>query len=379
MYIPRIIETSLKKYCQAFPVIGLTGPRQSGKSTLIREQFSAYSYVNFDDFKVREYIETDPEGFMVEYNDKVIFDEAQKVPELFNLIKIAIDNDRSNYGKFIITGSSQFAFMKNVSESLAGRIGLLSLLPFQCLEVPQQMRDSSIYQGAYPELVLRDYQYNQEWYAAYLDTYLNKDLREIKDIGNLRDFQRFLRLLASNASQTLNMSHYANDLGISVPTVRSWLSVLEASYIIFTLPPYHKNYGKRITKSPKVYFYDTGLLGYLCSVKTREEYLYGPMLGAIFENYIVSEIKKRELHTDTRAQLYYYRSQSGMEVDVIIDRDHGRELIEIKHGASFKPKMMKAIESIKEKNDQTYILYNGQSYRYKEDSNALNYREYFLS
>src|SRR3990167_3194551 len=375
-YIQRVIEQLVHQYTQAFPVLGITGPRQSGKSTLIKHLFRDYRYVTFDDYRMREFIEQNPIGFMKTYHSRIIFDEAQKCPELFNLIKIAVDNDRYNYGKFILTGSSQFALLKQISESLAGRIGLLSLLPLQLSEIPTKLQTQSIYKGGYPELVSRDYVLNDAWFDAYLETYLSKDLREIKDIGNLRDFRRLLSLLAANTSQTLNMSHFANDLGVSVPTIKTWISILEASYIIFLLPPYYKNYGKRISKSPKIYFYDTGLAAFLTAINTEEQYLKGPMLGPLFENYVITEILKKEKHTGGHAELYYYRTSNGVEIDLIVDKKQSRDLIEIKHTDSFSQRMLTPMQTIQQQNDRCYVVYNGDMLRLSDTECAMPYRHY---
>lgn len=203
---------------------------------------------------------------METYKDKVIFDEAQKAPELFELVKIAVDKDRARSGKFVLTGSRQFSLLQKISESLAGRIGLLTLLPFQYAELPAQWQDEAIYRGSYPEIVQGAYVAANEWYSSYIETYIHKDLRDIKDIGNLRDFRRLLNLLAVNTGSMLNMSSFARDLGVSVPTIKTWISALEASYIVFLLPPYYQNFGKRIVKSPKIYFYDTGMVAYLSGI-----------------------------------------------------------------------------------------------------------------
>ncbi len=375
-YIKRSIEPVCYEYIAAFPVIGITGPRQSGKSTLIQHLFKDYRYVTFDDHKMREFIELDPDAFINQYQNKVIFDEVQKAPQIFDLIKIAVDQDRNNYGKYILTSSSQFIFLRHISESLAGRIGLLNLLPFQYTEMPKNLRNTSVYKGGYPELVTREYAHDDKWFSSYLETYLNKDVREIKDIGNLRDFRRFVALLAAHTSSQLNMSTYANDLGVSVPTIKSWVSVLEASYIIFLLPPYYKNYGKRIIKAPKIYFYDTGLVSHFTAVKTEDQFEHGPMLGAIFENYIVSEIVKKEKHADSKAELFYLRTSSGTEIDLIIDKNHGRELIEIKYSSSFSPRMLAPIKTIQEENDKIFLLYRGKEFPYSDNVNIINYQKY---
>jgi predicted AAA+ superfamily ATPase len=365
------------KYISIFPVVGLTGPRQSGKSTLLKHQLAKkYRYVTFDSQSIVDAFYADPDLFMAQYSDHVIFDEVQKAPEIFNYIKIAVDNDRQNYGKFILTGSSQFNFIHKISESLAGRMGLLTLLPFQYLEIPEQLRDQAIYSGSYPELIDREYAYKEEWYASYLTTYLEKDVRTLGQVGDLRDFSRLINLLAANTSQILNMTNYARDLGVSVATIKRWLSVLEASYIIFLLPSYYKNLGKRIVKSPKLYFYDTGLVAYLTRIHSKELYENGPMTGQLFENYIISEVYKRELLDSKQKELCYYRTSHGEEIDLIIDRIQSKELIEIKSGHNFKPVMLKQIKSLLENNDKGYLLYNGNNFPLDPNIKIINYRNY---
>jgi len=375
-YIKRELEKTIKRYLKSFPVTGITGPRQSGKSTLLLNLLGNYSYVTFDDPKMIDFFENDPEGFMEKYNNRVIFDEVQHVPKIFNYLKLAIDHDRQNYGKYVITGSSQFAFLRDASESLAGRIGLLTLLPFQYSEIPKKLLTETIYKGCYPELVINNYKESEGWFGAYLDTYINKDIRAISNIGDIRDFRRFINLLAGNTSQTLNMSDYARDIGVSVPTIRHWTSVLEASYVIFLLPPYYKNFGKRIIKSPKIYFYDTGLVAYLVGIETKSQYEKGPMAGSLFENYVVLEILKKELHQKTNADLYYLRTTSKAEVDLIIDRKKYKEIIEIKKTSSFKTKMLDTVKDFLEPEDKGFLLYNGKKFQYSKNIRIENYAKY---
>lgn len=377
-YKNRIIEDKLLKYKDIFPVVGLTGPRQSGKSTLLAHCLPDYQYVTFDDFRAQEFFSRDPEAFFQLYSEKTIFDEVQKVPDIFNHIKLRVDRDRSSYGKYFLTGSSQFTLMQNVSESLAGRIGLLTLLPFQLSEIDARHRSDAEYMGCYPELVERNYKNSDDWYSSYLDTYINRDVRAVSNIGDLRDFQRLIRLLAARTSQQLEMTSLATEIGISVNTIKRWISVLEISYIIFTVSPYFKNYGKRITKAPKIYFYDTGLVSFLTGVKTKDLYQNGPMLGSIFENFVVAEILKKEVHQKSAANLYYFRTSHGLEIDLIVDRGSYKELIEIKHSATFNPRMTTAISLIMEKNDKGFVLYNGDKYPYSKDINILNYKDYLL-
>src|SRR3989338_1977209 len=235
-YIPRHIEKPLREYLKIFPAVSLTGPRQSGKSTMLHEMFeNQYTYVSFDDPLTLDFLSQDPKGFMKQYGNRVIFDEAQKAPLLFNYLKIAIDEDRHNYGKFILTGSSQFSLIRQITETLAGRIGALSLLPFHMNELPQQWRKEQMLKGSYPELVHLKYTNTTQWYGAYVNHYIERDVRSIANVGNLSDFQRLIKLLAARVSQELNVSSLANDIGVTVRTIQNWISILEASYIIFLI------------------------------------------------------------------------------------------------------------------------------------------------
>lgn len=375
VYTHRVAEASLRRYLSAFPSVGLTGPRQSGKSTLLRHILPDYHYVTFDDSRNILAYTDDPEGFIKQYSERVIFDEIQYVPEIFNSIKILIDNNRSSYGNFVLTGSSQFKFLQHATESLAGRIGLMSLLPFQYTEMPKALINESIFRGGYPELVMRDYHESNLWYASYLETYLNKDVRAIANIGDLRDFRRFIQLLAAHAAQLLDMSSYARDLGVSVTTIKRWLSILEASYIIFIIPPYYENYGKRIIKSPKIYFYDTGLVSFLTGITTYEQYNNGPLAGSLFENYVVSEIVKKELHQATLSDFYYFRTQDKVEIDLIVDRKTSKDFIEIKKSATFNPKMIQGLKKYAKQENRPILLYTGEKFKHR-DVEIMPYWEY---
>ncbi|MEW5813911.1 MAG: ATP-binding protein [Spirochaetota bacterium] len=348
-YLPRILESTVMKYLNLFPVVGITGPRQSGKSTMLKHIFgSEYKYITFDDPLTIQFFEDDPKGFLAKYSNRVIFDEIQKVPALFSYIKIAVDSDRQNYGKFIVTGSSQFSLIREITETLAGRIGLLSLLPFQCNEIPERLRDLQILKGSYPELVTRNFNDVSEWYAAYIVNYIERDVRSLYNIGNLRDFQRLIMLLAARTAQELNVSAFANEVGVTVKTIQRWISILEASYIIYLLPPYYKNLGKRITKRPKLYFFDTGLVCFLTGLRDAEVLERGPLVGPVFENYIVSEIYKKILHKGADVKLYYFRDNLGVEADLIMEDRERREIrfIEVKTTSTAKIKMIEPLEKL---------------------------------
>ena len=376
MYIKRTAENKLREYLNAFPVVCITGARQSGKSTLLKYCLgNDYTYITMDDFRLRRLFEADPEKFMSTYASKVIIDEVQKVPEIFEYIKRIVDENRSSYGQFILTGSCQLTLMKNLTESLAGRIGLLSLYPFQLSEVPEHLHKESLFKGAYPELVTREYRLNLDWYSSYVETYINKDVRSLSGIGDLRDFKRLVRLLAVLTSQQLNMSNLAKKIGVSVPTIKRWISILEATYILFLLPTYHSNLGKRLVKAPKIYFCDTGLAAYLSGIDTLAAYENGPMAGALFENYIVTEILKKESHAGSHCELYYFRTNHAAEIDLIIDRRNSVEFIEIKKSMTFKPSMLKHLQSLGESANKSSLVYSGETLPY-DGIDIINYKEY---
>lgn len=376
MYLKRQIETQIIEFTKSFSAVGLRGPRQSGKSTLLKHLLSEnYQYVTFDRDTTRQLFEDDPQKFMQQYSDKVIFDEVQRMPTLFEYVKIAIDNDRTNKGKFILTGSGQFTLQKNIAESLAGRIGLLTLLPFTHNEIPPQQRETSIFKGGYPELIVNDYKVYDAWFESYISTYLEKDIRQIYNIGDLRDFRRFITLLAANTAQPLNYSYYARDIGVSVTTIKRWVSILELSYIIFTLPPYYQNLGKRIVKSPRVYFCDTGFVSYLTGIETETQFKNGPMAGSIFENYIIAEILKKHFNNSKKPDIYYYRTADDLEIDLIVDKKQYRELYEIKLNSTFRGKMTRHLNKFKKDDDKLFLIYTGESMQY-DDIAILNYQDF---
>lgn len=378
MYFQRVTSNTLQRFLKAFPVVGITGPRQSGKTTLLKHTLPDYTYITFDDDLNITAFEEDPKGFLSQYHHHVIFDEVQFVPKLFNQLKILVDQDRSSYGRFILTGSSQFSFLQNVSESLAGRIGLMTQLPLQFSEVPATLHTTSIYQGGYPELVSKKYQDSDLWFSSYLDTYLTKDVRALAQIGDMRDFRRLIQLLAAQISQTLDMSHYAKEIGVSVPTIKRWISVLEASYVIFLLPPYFNNYGKRIIKSPKIYFYDTGLVSHLTGITNFDLYDKGPLAGPLFENYIVSEILKKIKHTASSAELFYFRTQDQAEIDLIVDKKTSADFIEIKKTKTYTTKMSLALKKFSRENNREIVLYNGETMRH-QNVEILHYSDYLTN
>lgn len=345
MYIDRFIQPTLKKALETFPAIVITGCRQSGKTTLVKHFLgNKWNYVSLDELDIRSFALDDPREFLAKNKTPLIIDEIQHAPELLSYIKAFIDRGRKP-GQFIITGSQAFAVMRQASESLAGRAAILHLYPFSLAEMNNNLQpklesassfldfltqvDSPkhnslpcgkwLLRGGYPELFVNHKILTRLWFSSYLQTYIDRDVRGNIKNANLSDFERFVRLLASRTAQELNCSNLARDVGVTVPTIKSWLSFLESSAIIYLLHPYHKNFGKRIIKSPKCYFVDTGLAAYLAGLQDEEHLLQGPMAGALFETACVIQFVKRFSALLDPASLYFWRSVDGFEVDLLIE------------------------------------------------------------
>jgi predicted AAA+ superfamily ATPase len=242
-------------------------------------------------------------------------------------------------------------------------------------EIPEALRSNSIFKGSYPEIVKTGYNHYLDWYSSYLETFVLRDVKSLINIGNLRDFRQFLALLAANSAQVLNMSEVSRTLGIPVSTIKRWISVLEASYIIFLLPSFHFNLGKRIIKSPKLYFYDTGLVCFLTNITNKELYENGPMAGSLFENFIIADLKKNSIHKNLMNQMYYYRTSNGVEIDLVIDSPDGKSWIEIKKSHTFRTRMLSAVEKNLSDHDKGFLVYEGDNFPYKKDIKILNYTE----
>ncbi len=329
--IQRQIAKIITELKNKYPIVAVTGPRQSGKTTLLRKAFSEYRYVSLEDPNNRDFAQTDPLGFLKIYHEKVIFDEVQRVPHLFSYLQTIVDESRQ-MGQFILSGSQNFQLLQNITQSLAGRVVLFKLLPFDFKELTQAGLLSNNYldaivKGFYPALFDRDIP-STVFYSNYIHTYIERDVVEIINIQNLRQFRAFLGLCAARTGQLLNISSLATECGISQPTAKAWLSVLESSYIIFQLQPYSKNFNKRIVKTSKLYFYDTGLVCHLLGIKTVED--IGSFKGNLFENLIIAEFYKQNEHQYQHQDFYFWRDSNGNEVDLLHPFGQKFDIFEIK-------------------------------------------------
>ncbi len=385
--LSRTLSKTLHKAIKTFPAVVLTGPRQSGKTTLLQKEFaSTHDYISLENPDVRLRAKEDPISFLRQITKPVILDEIQYVPELLSYIKSAIDENRTP-GKWILTGSQNFVLMDKASESLAGRVAILSLLPFSvserlgrgnlCKTVDLALSLSSkknneiqynlpeiILRGNYPEIAVNPKVDRSLWCGSYLNTYLERDIRNLEQVGDLRQYEIFLRACAARTGQILDLSSIAREIGVSFTTAKRWLSLLETGYQILLLYPYYKNIGKRLVKRPKLYFTDTGLASYLMGINNSESLLSGPFIGRLFETLVVTDFWKRFMHHGQAPSMYYLRTQDKLEIDLVVELENKLNLVEIKSGATIKPEHASSLIKIKrdlgDKIDKTFIISNSE-------------------
>lgn len=377
--VPRTLTSELKDYAKQYPIITVTGPRQSGKTTLVRSVFPKHAYVTLEDLDTRREAIEDPRGFLQRYSKGAIFDEAQNAPDLFSYLQTEVD-ERPEPGRFILTGSQQFEMMERVTQSLAGRTAIARLLPLSLQELLASETtidlNNCLYSGFYPAIHDRELNPSKAL-AFYISTYLERDVRSVLAVSDLSRFDLFLRLCAGRAGQLLNTSSLGSEVGVSHNTIRSWLSVLEASFIIKLLPPWHANLKKRLVKSPKLYFYDVGLAAYLIGIQNADQLQAHPLRGALFENMMIAEAFKQQYNYGHSQPLSFFRDSQGNEVDLLIETGAGLNAYEIKSAQTIGSDFFKGLnylQKLKVPIAETNLIYGGDESRTQSGHKVQSWR-----
>jgi len=378
--IERIASQKILQLSKVFKCVVITGPRQSGKTTLVKILFPDKVYLSLENPDTRRFAIEDPRGFLKRYESGAIFDEVQRTPELFSYLQEVLDSSREP-GRFILTGSNNFLLQQNISQSLAGRVAILNLLPFSTNEIfvdKDAAPDENILilKGLYPPIYDMSIP-PEDWYPNYLRTYIDRDVRQIKNITDLIVFERFIRLLAGRTGQELNLTSLAVETGVDTKTIQSWIGILESSFIIYLLSPHFKNFNKTLVKRPKIYFYDTGLVCSLLGIITTDQLLQHPLRGSLFESLIVTELLKKRANAGKQINLYYWRDKTGHEVDVIVDNGTSLLPIEIKAGKTIYSEFFKGLSYWNKLSEQKtgLIVYSGD--QEEERSNGISVLNWF--
>lgn len=377
--LKRHAAAALRRLARHYPVLAVTGPRQSGKTTLARASFPRKPYANLEEPDTREFAQHDPRGFLGRFPAGAVLDEAQRAPELFSYLQAVVDEDRRP-GRFVLTGSQQFGVLARISQSLAGRVGLLHLLPFSLGELDRATRPRSLeellWRGLYPPVVAGGVP-PRTWYADYFATYVERDLRQLVNVRDLGAFHRFVRMCAARTAQIVNLSALAADCGVTHNTAKAWLSVLEASYVVRLVAPFHRNFGKRLTKAPKLYFLDTGLAAALVGVREPGDLALHAMRGALFETWVLGELLKYGCNRGEVPELHFWRDASGNEVDVVVERAGRLFALEIKAGRTIAGDWLDGLERFARISDATggTLIYGGEASQRRTGATILGWRD----
>ncbi|MFM8898758.1 MAG: ATP-binding protein [Burkholderiales bacterium] len=385
-YYPRSSARLLASALAAYPVVVVTGPRQAGKSTLLRQSLPQWPMVSLEDLDLRQFAQTDPRGFLAAYPAPVILDEAQRAPDLLSYIQTQVDA-RARLGQYVLSGSQQFSLLAGVTQSLAGRASLIELHPLRLKELegggdmPSNL-DRYLLQGGYPAVHARALDPTR-YYADYVASYVERDVRSLSTVQNLGTFERFMRLCAARAGQLLNLNALANDCGISQPTAHAWMNLLEASFIVKRIAPYHRNFGKRLVKTPKLYFLDTGLCAWLLGITSEQGLQTHYARGALFETWAVNEALKWRAVRGQSQPLYFWRDNIGNEVDLLLEQDGSITLVEVKAGQTFQTEWLKGLRTVQRhmQSDNHHqatrhaLLYGGQFSNVREGVDVVGWRD----
>jgi predicted AAA+ superfamily ATPase len=375
--INRAIIEQIRKMAGKMPVLSITGPRQSGKTTLAKMCFPDYDYANLENPDTFEEAKSDPRLFLTSFKKGLVIDEVQRLPELFSYIQ-TISDERNKDGEFILTGSQNFLLSAKISQSLAGRVFVIHLLPFSISELKKAgftMNNPMeyIFKGFYPRIYDKDIEPNL-FFPSYIQTYAERDLRQIVNVSNLFLFQRFMRLVAGRIGQLLNYNNIATELGVDLKTVKSWLSILETSFIVFFLPPHYQNFSKRLVKTPKLYFYDTGLACSLLGVKNQEDVELHWAKGALFENMIIADLMKNAFNCAETPPLYFWRDNTGNEIDCLIDGNDGIKSVEIKSSTTVSTNFFKGLNFYQKLNEtsKSFLIYGGNENKIRKEAQIMS-------
>jgi predicted AAA+ superfamily ATPase len=378
--LPRHAHAALQSLARGFPVVAITGPRQSGKTTLAREVFAGLPYVNLEDPDQREFALADPRRFLAQHAGGAVLDEVQRAPAILSYL-LGVADAGAGMGRWVLTGSQQFGLMTGITQSLAGRAGMLTLLPLAQGELPDAVvsLEQRLWLGGYPTLhdTTRHVQ-PEQWFASYVATYIERDVRQLLNVGNLLLFQRFVSMCAARSGQLLNLNSLASDCGISQPTARQWLTVLLASHLVTLLPPYHRNFGKRLVKTPKLYFLDTGLLCWLLRIASPTQLQVHAARGAVFETWVVSETLKYRYNQGLPADLYFWRDNHGLEVDLVFEHAGLLHSVECKSGSTYASEWLQPVRRWRQAagagTAPPLLVYGGEASAQREDHAVLSWR-----